>query len=166
VPDFFNSVPSLHLFSIAALCAILLLPFMTSEEKRQRNIALQLLGVTLVTCAVFAVLMFIPGSTVNHQGTYAVQVSMVIFAFMVLSLRAPALAIAFIAIQTITVATLYAFTLPGDPRLRPMQSCVSPPLEAFWAIPFIQRLWRLRRRPDIHTLLPVVDTASSQSRNS
>jgi hypothetical protein len=94
---------------------------MTRAEKRQRNIALQLVAVTLATCVVSVVLMFIPGSTVNHQGTYAVQVATTIFAFMMLSLRAPPLAIAFIAVQTITVATLYAFTQPHDVRLWPMQ---------------------------------------------
>jgi len=119
--DFFNFVPSLHLFAIASLCAVLLLPFMPDEEKRQRNIALALLAATLVTFAVWAVLMFIPGSTVNHHGTYAVQVSAAVFAFMVMSLRAPALAIAFIAMQTITVATLYVFTLPHDASLWPLQ---------------------------------------------
>jgi hypothetical protein len=65
--------------------------------------------------------MFIPGSTVNHHGTYAVQVSAAVFAFMVMSLRAPALAIAFIAMQTITVATLYVFTLPHNASLWPLQ---------------------------------------------
>jgi hypothetical protein len=121
VPDFFHFVSSLHLFSIAALCALLSLPFIMNEQKKQRNIALQLLAATLVTCVVSTVLMFIPGSAVNHQGTYAVQVSTAIFAFMVLSLSAPPLAIVFCVVQTITVATLYAFTLPHDPQLWPVQ---------------------------------------------
>ncbi len=161
VPDFFNFVPSLHLLSIAALCAILLMPFMTSEEKRQRNIALQLLGATLVTCVVFAALMFIPGSTVNHQGTYAVQVSTVIFAFMVLSLRASALAIAFIAVQTITVATLYAFTLPHDPRLWPVQVVCVVAAASLFGYTFYPTIMRLRDRPQIETRLPVVDAAGT-----
>jgi hypothetical protein len=121
VGDFFHFVSSLHLFSIAALCAVLALPFIANEEKKQRTIALELLAATLVTCVVSAVLMFIPGSAVNHQGTYAVQVSTAIFAFMVLSLCAPPLAMAFGAVQTITVATLYASALPHDPQLWPVQ---------------------------------------------
>jgi hypothetical protein len=132
VPDFFNFVCSLQLFSIASLCALVLLAFMPGEERRQRNIALQLLAATATTCVVSIVLMFIPGSTINHQGTYAVQVSTTIFAFMVLSLRAPPLAIVFITTQMITVATLYAFTLPRDPRLWPVQViCVAAAANLF-----------------------------------
>jgi hypothetical protein len=117
VPDFFNFLASLHLFSIAALCAVVVLPFMSSEQKKQRNVAVRLLAATVATCMTFTVLMFIPGTTVNHQGTYWVQVSTAVFAIMVLALRAWPLAVAFLAVQAITVATLYAFTLPHDPRL-------------------------------------------------
>ena len=166
VPDFFNFVPSLHLFSIAALCAIVLLPFMTSKEKRQRNIALQLLAATLATCVVSVVLMFIPGSTVNHQGTYAVQVATAIFAFMVLSLRARPLAIAFIAVQAMTVATLYAFTLPHDPRLWPVQVVCVAAAATLFGYTFYPMGTRLRDRPKIETHVPVVDAARSQSGKS
>jgi hypothetical protein len=117
VPDFFNFVASLHLFSIAVLCAAFSLPFMPAAEKKQRIIALELFFAILVICVVFAVLMFIPGSAVNHAGTYAVQVGTTVFAFTVLSLRAPPLAIVFLAAQAITVATLYAFALPHDHSL-------------------------------------------------
>jgi hypothetical protein len=163
VPDFFNFVSSLHLFSIASLCAILLLPFMTGEETRQRNIAAQLLAATLVTCGVFAMLMFIPGSTVNHHGTYAVQVATAIFSFMVLSLRSPVLAIAFIAVQTITVATLYAITLPHDARLWPVQVVCVAAAASLFGYAFYPTVTRLRDRPQIKTRLPAVDAASSQS---
>jgi hypothetical protein len=122
MPDFFNFVPSLHLFAIAALCALLALPFLTCEQSRQRNIALHLVAAITAICTVFTVMMFTSGSTVNHQGTYGVQVLAAIFAFMVLSLRARLLAVAFIAGQTITVATLYAFTLPHDPGLWPLRA--------------------------------------------
>jgi hypothetical protein len=93
---------------------------LTSEQSRQRNIALHLIAAIAAICTVSTVMMFTPGSTVNHQGTYGVQVLAAIFAFMVLSLRALPLAVAFIAGQTITVATLYAFTLPHDPGLWPL----------------------------------------------
>jgi hypothetical protein len=46
---------------------------------------------------------------------------MTIFAFMVLSLRAPSLAIIFIALQMVTVVTLNVVTLPHDLQLWPMQ---------------------------------------------
>jgi hypothetical protein len=150
VPDFFNFVSSLHLFAIASLCAVLLLPFMTDEERRQRDIAVALLVGILVTCAVSTVLMFIPGSTINHQGSYAVHVSTAIFAFMVLSLRAPALAIAFIGMQTITVATLYVFTLPQDPRLWPLQAvgaAAAVGMFGYTFYPLFARIRETRLRP-------------------
>ena len=56
--------------------------------------SLRILG----TLAAFVLLVFIPGQTINHQGTYAVQILATIFAFMVLTLRVPWLALLFIAL--------------------------------------------------------------------
>jgi hypothetical protein len=117
----------------------------------------------LVICVAFTLLMFIPGSTINHHGTYAVQVATAIFSFMVLSLRSPLLAVAFIAVQTITVATLYAITLPHDARLWPVQVVCVAAAASLFGYTFYPTVTRLRDRPQIKTRLPAVDAASSQS---
>jgi hypothetical protein len=57
-----------------------------------------------VSLAAFVLLIFSPGRTINHHGTYAVQILATIFAFMVLTLRAPWLALLFIAGQAVTVS--------------------------------------------------------------
>jgi hypothetical protein len=146
VSDFFNFVPSLHLFAIAMLSALLALPFLTSEQSRQRNIALHLIAAIAAICTVSTVMMFTPGSTVNHQGTYGVQVLAAIFAFMVLSLRALPLAVAFIAGQTITVATLYAFTLPHDPGLWPLLAVSAASAAGLFGYTFFPTFARLCER--------------------
>ena len=68
----------------------------------------------VATLASFVLLMFIPGSAVNHQGTYATQLLIAIFAVVVLSSRAPWLAALFVALQATTIAALYAVTLTHD----------------------------------------------------
>lgn len=68
----------------------------------------------------FVVLIFIPGTTVNHQGTYAAQLMATVFAFMVLTTRAPALALLFLGLQMITVSALYVIAIPHDPRVWPL----------------------------------------------
>jgi hypothetical protein len=120
IEDFFNFLPALHGFSIALIAAILLLPAMGAWS-RQRTMALVLLGTVLATCIAYAVLLLIPGSAVNHQATYAVHVMAAMAAMTVLALRTPMLAIGFIAIQTVTIATLYAFTLPEGWAFWPTQ---------------------------------------------
>jgi hypothetical protein len=119
--DFFYLLPSLHFFSLAVVVAIILCPFMGSAWREQRRIAGALFATGFCTAAVYAVLLFIPGSAVNHQGTYAAQVMLTVAAFMVLTLRAPAVAVGFIVVQAITVAVVYAFTLPRDPAFLPTQ---------------------------------------------
>ena len=118
--DFFRLLPSLHAFSFALVCAVLLLPFLKADQRPQRDAALRMLVALVATLAVFVLLMFDPGGTVNHQGTYAVQVLATMCAFTVLTLRAPLLALAFIAVQAVTVSATYAFTLKHDPALWPL----------------------------------------------
>jgi hypothetical protein len=115
--DFFNLLPSLHGFALAVIVAILALPFV---RPAQRAIALRMLVAIGATLAASAVLLFIPGSALNHQGTYATQVLATVFAFMVLGSLAPWLAWIFIAVQGVTVAFLYAVTLKHDPALWPL----------------------------------------------
>jgi len=115
--DFFALVPSLHLFSIAAVMAVALLVLVPC---RQRSVGLKMLVAILGTLAAFVLLVFIPGQTINHQGTYAVQILATIFAFMVLTLRVPWLALLFIALQAVTVSATYAFSLPHDPAFWPL----------------------------------------------
>lgn len=118
--DFFYLLPSLHTFSFVLVCAVLLLPFMSAEQRPQRDAAVRILAALAATLAVFVLLIFMPGQTINHQGTYAVQVLATVCAFMVLALRAPWLACAFIALQAVTVSTAYAFTLTYDPAQWPL----------------------------------------------
>jgi hypothetical protein len=119
VGDFFHLLLSLHAFAIAVICALLLLPFMSSTLRPQRAMAVRLFAAMIATSAIFIVLMFIPGSTLNHQGGYFVHVGAAIFAFTILSLKAPVLAFGFIALQTVTVAWLYAVARPHDPAFLP-----------------------------------------------
>jgi hypothetical protein len=127
--DFFYFLPSLHLFSLAVIAAVLLLAFVQSP---QRGIALRLFVALVGTLAAFVILIFIPGQTINHQGTYAAQALASVFAFMVLSLRAPWLALLFIAAQSVTIATVYAFTLNHNPRLWPLEAiCVAATFALF-----------------------------------
>ena len=88
--DFFRLLPSLHAFSFALVCAVLLLPFLKADQRPQRDAALRMLVALVATLAVFVLLMFEAGGTVNHQGTYAVQVLATMCAFTVLTLRARA----------------------------------------------------------------------------
>jgi hypothetical protein len=107
--DFFYLVPSLHGFSVALIAAIACLTLVSAP---QRAIALRMLVAVVATLAAFVVLMFIPGSAVNHQGTYATQLLISTFVVVVLSWRASWLAWLFVALQGATMAGLYAFTLP------------------------------------------------------
>ena len=87
---------------------------------RQRAVGLKMLVAILGTLAAFVLLVFIPGQTINHQGTYAVQILATILAFMVLTLRVPWLALLFIAGQAVSVSATYAFSLPHDPAFWPL----------------------------------------------
>jgi hypothetical protein len=115
--DFFGLVPSLHVFAVAAIVAMVLFALMRRPD---RAVGAKMLVTILATLVSFVLLMFIPGETINHQGTYAVHVMLTIFAFMVLTLRAPWLALLFIALQAVSVSATYAFSLPHDPRFWPL----------------------------------------------
>ena len=121
VNDFFYLVPSLHIFSIGVIVALVFCLIPRLAWRRQKMAALLLFAASAWSCLAAVVLDFIPGSAVNHQSTYAVQVMAVTGAFIMLSLNSLPLAIAFIALQTITVATVYGITLPYDPSFLPMQ---------------------------------------------
>src|SRR5262249_44493203 len=108
--DFLYLLPSLHAFSFAVIAGLALCPLVSGKWNRQRGIALYLFAVGFAISLVFGVLMFAPGSTFNHHGSYAVQVMATMAAFMVLSLCAPALAVMFIALQTVTVSVVYGLT--------------------------------------------------------
>jgi hypothetical protein len=121
IADFFQFLPSLHLFSLALIVALALLAFMPADARPQRDFALRMIVALIATCIGFIILIFIPGQTINHVGTYASQVLATVFAVMVLALRVPALALAFIALQAVTVSVVYAFMLPHDPAFWPLQ---------------------------------------------
>jgi len=124
--DFFSLLPSLHVFAVAALVAIALLVVLPHP---QRAVGLRMLVAILGTLAAFVLLIFIPGQTVNHQGTYAVQILATAFAFMVLTTRASFLALLFIAAQAVTVSATYAFSLKHDPALWPvLAACIAATL--------------------------------------
>jgi hypothetical protein len=124
--DFFRLMPSLHIFSTAIILAVALLLLL---PRRQRIVALQMFVSILGTLAAFVILIFIPGQTINHQNTYAVQVLATTFAFMVLTQRTPWLALLFIAAQAVTVSATYAFSLKHDPALWPLlAACVAASL--------------------------------------
>jgi hypothetical protein len=112
IADFFQFLPSLHVFSLALIAAIVLLPFMSAEERQQRDVAARLLVALVATLIVFVLLIFMPGHSVNHQGSYATHAMATVLAFMVLALRARWLALAFIAVQVVTVTAVYVVTLP------------------------------------------------------
>ena len=127
--DFFHLLPSLHLYSLALIGAVLLLPFLKADQRPQRDATLRMLVALVAILAVFVLLIFQPGQTINHQGTFAVQVLATVCAFMVLSTRMPLLAVAFIAVQAVTVSAAYAFTLKHDPALWPLLAiCVAATL--------------------------------------
>jgi hypothetical protein len=115
--DFFALVPSWHLFAVAVIVALALL---ARTPHPQRAIAARILVAVLGTLAAFVLLIFMPGETINHHGTYAVQVLATVFAFMVLTLRVPWLALLFIAGQAVGVSATYAFSLPHDPAFWPL----------------------------------------------
>jgi archaellum biogenesis protein FlaJ (TadC family) len=115
--DFFALVPSLHLFALAAIVALALL---AGTPQPQRAIAARMLVAVVATLGAFVLLIFMPGETINHHGTYAVHAMITIFAFMILMLRAPWLALVFIAAQAVSVAVTYAFSLPHDPAFWPL----------------------------------------------
>jgi hypothetical protein len=115
--DFFSLLASLHLFSIALIVAIALLVL---PRCPQRGIALRMLVAILGTIAAFVLLMFEPGQTINHHGTYAVQILATAFAFMLLMLRVPWLALLFIAAQAVTVSATYGFSVNHDPAFWPL----------------------------------------------
>ncbi|HKS62898.1 MAG TPA: hypothetical protein VJT13_14445, partial [Xanthobacteraceae bacterium] len=98
----------------------LLLPLLKADQRPQRDAALRMLVALAAILAVFVLLIFQPGQTINHQGTYLVQVMAAVCAFTVLTLRARWLAFAFIAVQAVTVSATYAFTLKHDPALWPL----------------------------------------------
>lgn len=110
--DFFQFLPSLHVFSLALIAAIMLLPFMREGEREQRSIALRMLLALVVTLSVFAILMFVPGHAINHQGTYVTQILATMLALTVLLRRAPILALVFVVLQAVTVIMTYALTIP------------------------------------------------------
>jgi hypothetical protein len=142
--DFFRLLPSLHTFSFALVCALLMLPFLKADQRPQRDAALRMLVALVATLTVFVLLMFLPGGTVNHQGTYAVQVLATMCAFTVLTLRAPPIALAFIAVQAVTVSAAYAFSLKHDPALWPLpMACVAATLAlAGYSLgPGVRRSW-------------------------
>ena len=118
--DFFYLLSSLHAFSFALICALLLLPFLKAEHRPQRDAVLRMLVALLAILTAFVLMIFQPGQTINHQGTYAVQVLATVGAFTVLALRAPWLAYGFIAVQAVMVSATYAFTLKHDPALWPL----------------------------------------------
>ena len=115
--DFFALLPSLHLFSIAFVVAVTLLVLV---PPRQRAVGLRMLIAIIGTLAGFVMLIFMPGQTLNHHGTYAVQVMVTFFAFMVLAARVPLLALLFIAAQAAMVSATYAFSLNHDPAFWPL----------------------------------------------
>jgi len=143
--DFFELLPSLHAYSFALICALLLLlPFLKAEERPQRDAVLRMLVALFAILAVFVLLIFQPGQTINHQGTYAVQVLATVCAFTVLALRAPWLAFAFIAVQAVTVSAAYAFTLQHDPALWPLLAiCVAATIAL--AAYSLRPIWRRSR---------------------
>lgn len=118
--DFFHLLPSLHLYPFALAAALLLLPFLAAEHRPQRDAALRMLVAIIAICIVFVLMIFQPGQTINHQGTYTTQMLITLFAFTVLAQRALWLALAFIALQAVTVSATYAFTLKYDPALWPL----------------------------------------------
>jgi len=120
IADFFQFLPSLHVFSLALIAALVLLPFMRAEQRPQRDFALRVVVALVAIFTGFVILVFIPGQTINHVGTYASHVMVAVFAFTVLSLRAPALALLFIGLQTITVSAAYVFVLAHDPKVWPI----------------------------------------------
>lgn len=123
--DFFQFLPSLQAVSFALICALVLLPFMPAGERPQRDAVLRMLVALAATLTVFVLAIFTPAQTINHQGTYTVQVLAAICAFTVLALRAPWLARAFIAVQAVTVVMTYAFSVPHDVALWPLRAmCV------------------------------------------
>jgi hypothetical protein len=149
--DFFQFLPSLHLFSLAVIVALVLLPFMRADERPQRAIALRMLVALLVTLVAFALLIFIPGQAINHQGTYVAHMLATAFAFTVLLRRAPLLALVFLALQVVTVTAAYAFTLAYQARAWPLVILgIAAALALFaYALAPTYARWRRGERPVI-----------------
>lgn len=127
--DFFQFLSSLHVFSFALICAILLLPFLKAEQRPQRDAVVRMLVALVAILSVFVLLIFTPGQAINHHGTYAAQVMATMAAMIVLSLRAYWVALGFVALQAVTVSATYAFTLPHDPAFWPLLAiCVAATL--------------------------------------
>ncbi|MEA2928389.1 MAG: hypothetical protein QOG38_817 [Hyphomicrobiales bacterium] len=120
IADFFQFLPSLHVFSLALIVALVLLPFMRADERPQRDFALRMIVALTAIFANFVILIFIPGQTINHVGTYASHIMATAFAIAVLSVRAPALALGFVGLQTITISAVYVVTIPHDPAFWPL----------------------------------------------
>lgn len=118
VADFFQFLPSLHLFSLALILALVLLLFWRADA--QRAFVLRMIVALVATVVAYVFLVFIPGQTINHVGSYAMHVMVAVFAITVLSLRAPVLALAFVLAQAVTVSAVYAFTLQFDVAFWPL----------------------------------------------
>jgi hypothetical protein len=142
IADFFQFLPSLHVFSLALIVALALLPFMPADEREQRGFALRLLVALVATLVVFVLLIFMPGHSVNHQGSYATHAMATVLAFMVLALRARWLAFVFIALQTVTVTAAYVVTLPqgvGDWPMVALFLAATAALFAYSLAPLFRR---------------------------
>lgn len=116
--DFFELLPSLHFHSVAVLLALSLLPFCNGREFRKT--ALLLIGTFGIISVIFAVLIFEPGQTINHQTTYTLQILATIFAFSVLASRVPLIALLIFALQSVTILTAYVLMIPHDVRVWPL----------------------------------------------
>ena len=149
--DFFQFLPSLHLYSLALIAALALLPFMRANQREQRDIALRMLVALAATLAAFVLLIFVPGQTVNHQGTYVAQLLATVLAFTVLLRGAPILALALIALQAVTVAMAYVLTLSYQAAAWPLivlGIAATVALFAYTLAPAVTR-WRAGAHPVI-----------------
>jgi len=146
IADFFQFLPSLHVFSLALIVALVLLPFMRADERPQRDVALRTIVALAAIFADFVILIFIPGQTINHVGTYASHVMATVFAVTVLSVRVPALALVFVGLQTVTVSAAYVFALPHDPNVWPLWITGSAAAAALFAYS-LAPAWTHWRRP-------------------
>lgn len=107
--DFFQFLPSLHVFSLALLAALALLPFMPAD--RYRGVAIDLLAALCAITAAVVILVFTPGMTINHVNPYVLPVLATVLAFLVVSARIPGLALVLLGLQSVTVLTAYGFML-------------------------------------------------------
>jgi hypothetical protein len=117
--DFFQLIPSLELYSIAVivvLAVLLFTPLLGGRLSRIERASLYLLVAFIATSATVGILIFVPGAAINHQGTYACQVLITIFAILVLSIRMPTACLVLLAAQCASIVSAYALTLPHDPH--------------------------------------------------